>query len=41
MIEFVQHYFQYRRVGFGRMAAFRLALLVGGARRRGGAISAR
>ena len=28
MLEFVAHYFQYRRVGFGRIAAFRFAMLV-------------
>jgi hypothetical protein len=28
MVEFLQHYFQYRRVGFGRHAALRFAWLV-------------
>ena len=32
MVEFIAHYFQYRRVGFGRIAALRFAWLVGGGR---------
>lgn len=41
MIEVVQRYFQYRRVGFGRLAAFRFAMLVRSRSRPGGTIPAR
>jgi hypothetical protein len=34
MIEFIRHYVQYRAVGFGRIAAFRLAMLVHSGTRR-------
>jgi hypothetical protein len=41
MIEVIQRYFQYRRVGFGRIAALRFALLVRSGSRPGRIISAR
>lgn len=38
MAQLLRHYIQYRRVGFGRMAAFHFAWLVATARVRPGSV---